>query len=89
METKIDTDLLDGEKEIVLITHDESTFYCNEGRRLFWLENGKMKLQGNILDGVQFLLSVSRIYVITDGKILSALQGRNRPGRMVYKSIFS
>lgn len=36
--------LKDGEKEAVLVTHDESTFYCNEGRRFFWLENGKKKL---------------------------------------------
>ena len=35
METRIEPDLLDGEKEVVLITHDESTFYCNEGRRFF------------------------------------------------------
>lgn len=33
-----------GEKEVILITHDESTFYCNEGRRLFWMENGRKKL---------------------------------------------
>ena len=44
METKIEPDLLDGEKMVVLITHDESTVYCNEGRRFFRLENGKKKL---------------------------------------------
>ena len=44
METRIEPDLLDGEKEIVLITHNESTFYCNERRRFFWLENCKKKL---------------------------------------------
>lgn len=36
--------VLEGKKEAVLVTHDESTFYCNEGRRYFWLENGKKKL---------------------------------------------
>ena len=36
--------LQEGKKEAVLVTHDESTFYCNEGRRYFWLENGKKKL---------------------------------------------
>lgn len=36
--------LEEGKKEAVLVTHDESTFYCNEGRRYFWLENGKKKL---------------------------------------------
>lgn len=44
MDTRIEPDLLVGENEVVLITHDESTFYCNEGRRFFWLENGKKKL---------------------------------------------
>ena len=32
------------QKLCVLITHDESTFYCNEGKKLFWLENKKKKL---------------------------------------------
>ena len=44
MSVPIQPVLKDGEKETVLITHDESTFYCNEGRRFFWLENGKKKL---------------------------------------------
>jgi hypothetical protein len=44
MEIRIEPELRDGENEVVLITHDESTFYCNEGRRFFWLENGKKKL---------------------------------------------
>ena len=34
-------DLPEGTKEIVLITHDESTFYSNEGAITFWMENGK------------------------------------------------
>ena len=33
-----------GEREAVLITHDESTFYCHEGLKNFWLENGKKKI---------------------------------------------
>jgi hypothetical protein len=36
--------LLPGEKELVLITHDESTFYCNEGKRMFWMESKKKKI---------------------------------------------
>lgn len=44
MQESIPPQLHQGEKECVLITHDESTFYCNEGRRFFWLENGKKKL---------------------------------------------
>ena len=28
----------------MLITHDESAFYCNEGLKPFWMENGKKKL---------------------------------------------
>jgi hypothetical protein len=44
MEIVIPPDLLDEEKRVVLVTHDESTFYCNEGKPLMWMENGKNKL---------------------------------------------
>ena len=37
-------ELTTGEREVVLVTHDESTFYCNKGLKLFWMENGKKKL---------------------------------------------
>jgi len=40
----IDPVLADGEKRVVCITHDESTFYSNETRRIVWMENGKQKL---------------------------------------------
>lgn len=36
--------LSDDEKRIVFITHDESTLYCNEGKALLWMENGKKKI---------------------------------------------
>ena len=32
------------EKEIVYIVHYEAAFYCNEGKKWFWMENGKKKL---------------------------------------------
>lgn len=32
------------QKRVVLITHDECTFYCNEGKKFFWMENRKKKL---------------------------------------------
>ena len=44
MEVVIPPELLNGEKRVVLITHDESTFYCNEGKPLMWMENGENKL---------------------------------------------
>ena len=37
-------ELAEEEKEVVIVTHDESTYYCNEGLRIFWMENGKKKL---------------------------------------------
>lgn len=37
---KIPPNLKAGEKEIVLITHDESTFYSNECKSVVWMENG-------------------------------------------------
>jgi hypothetical protein len=33
-----------GKTEIIWITHDESTFYPNEGMSFFWMENGKKKI---------------------------------------------
>ena len=44
MEVVLPPELSNGEKRVVLITHDESTFYCNEGKPLMWMENGKNKL---------------------------------------------
>jgi hypothetical protein len=44
MDIAVSPTLAPGEKEIVVVTHDESTFYCNEGKRFFWMENGKKKL---------------------------------------------
>jgi len=43
-EIEVAPNLAPGEKEVVTIVHDESTFYCNEGRKIFWMENGKKKL---------------------------------------------
>jgi transposase len=44
MSTVIAPELREGEKRVVLITHDESTFYCCEGKPMLWMENGKNKL---------------------------------------------
>jgi len=44
MEEFTDPVLKPGEQRLVLITHDESTFYCNEGKRWVWMENGKKKI---------------------------------------------
>ena len=30
-----------GQKPLVLVTHDESTFNANDGKRQLWMENGK------------------------------------------------
>ena len=43
MEKKI-LNLKENEKELVLITHDETTFYCNDGSKMVWMENGKHRL---------------------------------------------
>ena len=39
MEMKTEPVLSDGEKECVIITHDETTLYANEGRSIIWMEN--------------------------------------------------
>jgi len=43
-QTRVDPNLAPGERPTVFIVHDEATFYCNEGRRIYWLENGKKKI---------------------------------------------
>ena len=30
-----------GQKPLVLVTHDKSTFSANDGKRQLWMENGK------------------------------------------------
>ena len=37
--------LPDGIKPLVLVTHDESTFNANDGRRSCWMENGKQPIR--------------------------------------------
>ena len=34
-----------GQKPLVLVTHDESTFSANDGKRRLWMENGKQPLR--------------------------------------------
>ena len=34
-----------GQKPLVLVTHDESTFSANDGKRRLWTENGKQPLR--------------------------------------------
>jgi len=38
-------DLPPGQKPLVFITHDESTFNANDGKRRIWAENGKQPLR--------------------------------------------
>lgn len=44
MMTEVLPDLIPGERQIVLITHDETTCYCCEGKPMMWMEDGKNKL---------------------------------------------
>jgi hypothetical protein len=44
MENVIPPELSEGEKQVALITRDEITFFCNEGKPLMGMENGKKKL---------------------------------------------
>lgn len=73
----------------VLITHDESTFYCNEGKKLFWMENKKKKLlpksKGSSIMVSGFMCPCHGFMTSTiDGKIVSSYQlflaGTHREG---------
>ena len=44
METTIEPVIERDLKKIVLVTHDESTFYANDGKKLIWMQNSKKKL---------------------------------------------
>lgn len=37
--------LLQGERIVVFITHDETTVYSNDGKKFIWVENGKSVLK--------------------------------------------
>ena len=41
---RICPDLSEGEKERVLVVHDECIFYSNDGKRGLWTRNGEMPL---------------------------------------------
>ena len=44
MEIVTEPDFAENEKKVVFIAHDESTFYCCEGKKVMWMENGKIKI---------------------------------------------
>lgn len=49
METAIQPELQDGERTLILVTHDESCFGCNDGRSYCWLDedNRQIRPKGN------------------------------------------
>jgi hypothetical protein len=49
METKISPDLEQGTRPLILVTHDESCFGCNDGRSFCWLDddNRQIRPKGN------------------------------------------
>lgn len=42
---RVHLNLPNGEKERVLVVHDECIFYSNDGKRGLWTKNGEMSLQ--------------------------------------------
>ena len=77
------------DKEVVMITHDESTFYANQGKKMFWMENGKKKLLPKS-DGQSIMVSGFQCFchgfmsTEIEGNILRSYQifyaGSNRDG---------
>lgn len=43
-EQSIEPELSEGEKKIVLVTHDECTFYANDGKTSRWVEKGEASI---------------------------------------------
>ena len=92
METIIRPDLSDGEKRVVLITHDESTFYCCEGKSLMWMENGKNKLlpktKGTSLMASGFCCDCHGFFSEGERKSYTTFEaGKNRSGWFTNKDI--
>lgn len=69
--------LQDGEQPLVLVTHDESTFNANDGKRHIWMEKGKTPLRpkgrGKGIMVSEFLTPGGRLHVpdsISDVELL-------------------
>ena len=69
--------LIEGEKPLVLVTHDESTFNANDGKRREWKEKGKSPLRpkrkGKEIMASEFLTPIGRLRVpdsISDHQLL-------------------
>ena len=42
-EVIVEPELSDGDKKLVLVTHDESTFYANDGQEYMWFNASSCK----------------------------------------------
>lgn len=69
--------LQDGKKPLVLVTHDESTFNANDGKRHIWMEKGKTPLRpkgrGKGIMISEFLTPGGRLHVpdsVSDDELL-------------------
>jgi len=59
-------DLADGEKEHILVTHDECIFYSNDGQRGVWAKNGELPLRKK---GNGKSIMVSEFLTEVDGRL--------------------
>lgn len=73
--------LAEGEKPLVLVTHDESTFNANDGKRRVWKGKGKSPLRpkgkGKRIMASEFLTPVGRLRVpdsVPDHQLLQNLE---------------
>lgn len=59
--------LKEGEKPLVLVTHDESTFNANDGKRRIWIEKEKSSLRpkgrGKRIMASEFLTPIGKLQV--------------------------
>jgi transposase len=77
--------LRQGERRVVVITHDESTFYCCEGKPMLWMENGKNKLlpktKGTSIMVSGFICDCHGFFYDTTACSFSTFEaGKNREG---------
>ena len=84
MDVVIPPDLANGERKLLLVTHDETTFDSNDGKRKVWIESGKQNLRpkgaGKSIMVSQFLcLCHGHMEVEVTEEILSHYPDLNAP----------
>ncbi|KAI7900629.1 uncharacterized protein BX663DRAFT_562974 [Cokeromyces recurvatus] len=73
--------LREGEKKIVLVTHDESTFYSNDGKLIRWCEQNETTI---LLKGSGGSIMVSEFMCPCHGTMRGKINGKEKTSRKLF-----